>query len=101
MFEVKIPQGIQLANKLREESKKPIPDFIEFQSEIVSVTQPHLAELPSLTGLDSTVTGGLEQNIFWVNQVIQFGKLLAILQQHPTDRKVAIASAYNLLVVRK
>ena len=51
MFEGKIPAGIQLANKLREESKKPIPDFIEFQSEIMLVTQPHLAELPSLTGL--------------------------------------------------
>src|SRR5256886_5831293 len=100
MFEGKIPQGIQLANKLRAESTKPIPDFIELQSEIVSVTQPHLAELPSLTGLDSTVTGGLEQNIFWVNQVIQFGKLLAILQQHPTEREASIATVYILIVGR-
>ena len=100
MFEGKIPQGIQLANKLREESKKPIPDFIEFQSEIMLVTQPHLAELPMLTGLDSTVTGALEQNIFWVNQVIQFGKLLAVLQQHPTEREAAIATVYILVAVR-
>jgi hypothetical protein len=100
MFEGKIPAGIQLANKLREESKKAIPDFIEFQSEIMLVTQPHLAELPSLTGLDSTVTGGLEQNIFWVNQVIQFGKLLAVLQQHPTEQEAAIATVYILIAVR-
>jgi len=100
MFEGKIPAGIQLANKLREESKKPIPDFIEFQSEIMLVTQPHLAELPMLTGLDSTVTGALEQNIFWVNQVIQFGKLLAVLQQHPTEREAAIATVYILIAVR-
>src|SRR5258706_9744575 len=100
MFEGKIPQGIQLANKLREESKKPIPDFIEFQCEIMLVTQPHLAELPMLTGLDSTVTGALEQNIFWVNQVIQFGKLLAVLQQHPTEREAAIATVYILVAVR-
>ncbi len=66
-FEEKIPAGIQLASKLREESKKPIPDFIEFRVEIMSVTQPHHAELPVLTGLDSTVTSALEQNIFWVN----------------------------------
>jgi len=100
MFEGKIPAGIQLANKLREESKKPIPDFIEFQSEIMLVTQPHLAELPSLTGLDSTVTSALEQNIFWVNQVIQFGKLLAVLQQHPTEREAAIATVYIVVAVR-
>jgi hypothetical protein len=100
MFEGKIPAGIQLANKLREESKKPIPDFIEFQSEIMLVTQPHLAELPSLTGLDSPVTSALEQNIFWVNQVIQFGKLLAVLQQHPTEREAAIATVYILIAVR-
>ena len=100
IFEGKIPAGIQLANKLREENKKPIPDFIEFQSEMMLVTQPHLAELPSLTGLDSTVTSGLEQNIFWVNQVIQFGKLLAVLQQHPTEREAAIATVYILIAVR-
>ena len=99
-FEGKIPQGIQLANKLREESKKPIPDFIEFQSEIMLVTQPHLTELPTLTGLDSTVTGALEQNIFWVNQVIQFGKLLAVLQQHPTEREATIATVYIVVAVR-
>ena len=100
IFEGKIPAGIQLANKLREESKKPIPDFIEFQSEIMLVTQPHLAELPSLTGLDSTVASALEQNIFWVNQVIQFGKLLAVLQQHPTEREATIATVYILVAVR-
>src|SRR5258705_4913177 len=100
MFEGKIPQGIQLANKLREESNRPIQDAIECQSEIMLVTQPHLAELLMLTRLDSTVTGALEQNIFWVNQVIQFGKLLAVLQQHPTEREAAIATVYILVAVR-
>lgn len=100
MFEGKIPAGIQLANKLRDESKKPIPDFIEFQSEIMLITQPHLAELPGLTELDTTVTSALEQNIFWVNQVIQFGKLLAVLQRHPTEPEAAIATVYILVAVR-
>jgi hypothetical protein len=100
MFEGKIPAGIQLANKLREESKKPIPDFVEFQSEIRMVAGPDLAELPGLTGLDSKVTGALEQNIFWANQVIQFGKLLAVVQQHPTEPNAAIATVYIVVAVR-
>ena len=100
MFEGKIPSGIQLANKLREESKKPIPDFVEFQSEIRMVAGPDLAELPSLTGLDSKVTSALEQNIFWANQVIQFGKLLAVVQQHPTEPNAAIATVYIVVAVR-
>jgi hypothetical protein len=100
LFEGKIPAGIQLANKLREESKKPIPDFVEFQSEIRLVAGPDLAELPGLTGLDSKVTGALEQNIFWANQVIQFGKLLAVVQQHPTEPNAAIATVYIVVAVR-
>jgi hypothetical protein len=100
VFEGKISAGIQLANKLREESKKPIPDFVEFQSEIRMLAEPDLAELPSLTGLDSKVTGALEQNIFWANQVIQFGKLLAVVQQHPTEPNAAIATVYIVVAVR-
>ncbi|MGO4670226.1 hypothetical protein [Bosea sp. 2RAB26] len=100
VFEGKIPAGIQLANKLREESKKPIPDFVEFQSEIRILAGPDLAELPSLTGLDSQVTSALEQNIFWANQVMQFGKLLAVVQQHPTEPNAAIATVYIVVAVR-
>jgi hypothetical protein len=100
LFEGKIPSGIQLANKLREESKKPIPDFVEFQSEIRMVAGSDLAELPSLTGIESKVTGALEQNIFWANQVIQFGKLLAVVQQHPTEPNAAIATVYIVVAVR-
>jgi len=52
--------------------------------------------LASLTGLDTPPAGALEQNIFWVNQVIQFGKLLAVLQQHPTEREAAIGAARHV-----
>ena len=35
-----------------------------------------------------------------MNQVIQFGKLLAVLQQHPTEGEAAIATVYILIAVR-
>jgi hypothetical protein len=101
-FEGKIPSGILLANKLRDETKTPIPDFIEFQSEIrlISPQQPEFAALASLTGLNAAVTGALEQNIFWFNQVMQFGKLLAVLQQHPVERDATVATVYVVVAVR-
>ena len=36
--------------------------------------------LAALTGLDTPSVGALEQNIFYVSQMMQFGKLLAVLR---------------------
>lgn len=101
-FEGRIPTGILLVNKLRDESKKPIPDFIEFQSEIrlISPQQPEVVDIRLLTGIDGTVTGVLEQSSFWANQVIQFGRLVAVVQQHPADAGASIATVYLVLAVR-
>ena len=101
-FEGRIPTGILLVNKLRDESKKPIPDFIEFQSEVrlPSPQDPQFVDIRSLTGLDSPVVGLFEQTLFWVNQVIHSGKILAVLQQDPADAKSTIATIYLALFVR-
>jgi hypothetical protein len=101
-FEGRIPAGIMLVNKLRDESKKPISDVIEFQSEIRlrSPNDPLFADMASLTGIDSPVTGAFEQSIFWVSQVIHSGKILAVIQQHPTDAKAAIVTLYLALAIR-
>ena len=55
--------------------------------------------LASLTGLDTPPVGALEQNIFYVNQVMQFGKLLAVFQQHPTDASQTIVTVFIALAV--
>src|SRR5262249_37788024 len=74
-FEGKLPIGIQIANKLREGAKK-IPDYLEFESELTLRPPAEVEEmgLANLTGLDTPPAGALEQNIFYVNQVMQFGK---------------------------
>ena len=46
------------------------------------------------------MTGVLEQNIFYVNQVMRFGKFLAITQRHPTDPNKTIATAFMALAVK-
>jgi hypothetical protein len=74
---------------------------MEFQSElrVMSAREIENADLAALTGLSVPVTGALEQNIFFVNQVMQFGKFLAIFQPHPNDPQKTVATAYIALAV--
>ena len=55
--------------------------------------------LRELTGLDTPAAGALEQSIFYVNQVMQFGKLLAIVQAHPTDSGRSVVSVFTALAI--
>lgn len=97
-LEGKLPVGIRLANKLEEGGKK-IAEFMEFQSEIRVLPQQEIdqAALAKLTGLETPVAGVLEQTLFDVNQVMQFGKLLAVLQSHPTDNAKTVATVFMTL----
>lgn len=101
-FEGRIPAGILLVNKLRDETKKPIPDFIEFQSEVrlPAPNDPRLSDIAALTGIDTPVAGAFEHTIFWVNQVIHSGKILAVIQPHPADRTDSVATIYLALAIR-
>jgi hypothetical protein len=99
-FEGKLPVGIQIANKLREGAKK-IPDYLELESELTLRPPAEVTEmgLAALTGLDTPPAGALEQSIFYVNQVMQFGKLLAVFQAHPTDTKQTVVTVFIALAV--
>ena len=99
-FEGKLPIGIQIANKLRDSSKK-IADFLEFESELTLRPPEEVIELglSALTQLDTPPVGALEQNIYYVNQVMQFGKLLAIFQRHPSDANQTIVTVFMSLAV--
>ncbi|WP_414474023.1 hypothetical protein [Microvirga sp. M2] len=97
-LEGRLPVGIRLANKLEDGGKK-ISEFMEFQSEIRVIPHSEIdqAGLVKLTNLDEPVTGVLEQTLFDVNQVMQFGKLLAVLQPDPADRAKTIATVFMAL----
>jgi hypothetical protein len=99
-LEGKIPMGIMLVNKLRDSPKK-VSDHIDFESEL---SQPAPADvdqagLKDLTGLDTAVAGVLEQNIFYVNQIMKFGKFFGVFQNHPTDADKTVVTAYMALAV--
>jgi hypothetical protein len=100
-LEGKLPIGIRLANKLEEGGKK-IAESIDFQSELRALSPEELAspDLAKLTGFDAPVVGGLEQTIFSVNQIMVFGKLLAVLQAHPSDPAKTVVTAFTALALK-
>ena len=99
-FEGRLPAAIMLANKLRENSK-PVSEYVEFQSELRLVPgNDSDGNLAKLTGLATPVAGALEQNIFWVNQIMQFGRFLAVFQPHPGDPGKTVVTAFMALAVK-
>ena len=99
-LEGKLPIGVALANKLRESERK-ISDSIDFESELRLLTSTDVDEegLKQLTGVTTPVAGVLEQNMFYVNQVMRFGKLIAVFQPNPADANSTIATVMIALAV--
>jgi hypothetical protein len=99
-LEGRLPVGIALANKIREGNRK-ISDTLEFDGELTVLTPEEVTErgLMKLTALDTPSAGAIEQSIFYVNQVMQFGKLIAVFQQHPSDAKKTVATVFMSLAV--
>lgn len=99
-LEGKLPIGVALANKLRDSEKK-LSDSIEFESELRLLTAADVDQegLKKLTGVNTPVAGVLEQNMFYVNQVMRFGKLVAVFQPNPADAKNTIATVMIALAV--
>src|SRR5579871_2253729 len=99
-LEGRLPTAIMLVNKIRENQKK-IADFMEFQSELrlLPPTEIEQTALAKATGVDAPIAGAIEQNIFYINQVMQFGKFLAVLQPNPADARKSVATAFIALAV--
>jgi hypothetical protein len=99
-LEGRLPTGIALVNKIRE-SHKRITDFLDFQSELRQLPPDTIdqATLAKATGIDGPIAGAIEQNIVHVNQVMQFGKFLAVTQADPNDAKRTIVSVFVSLAV--
>jgi hypothetical protein len=99
-FEGKLPIGIVLLNQLRDSEKK-VADYIDFHSELRALgpTEVDEVSLQKLTGLDTPVIGVLEQSIFYVNQIMQFGKFIAVAQKHPAAAGQTVVTAFAALAV--
>ncbi|MCJ2138155.1 hypothetical protein MKK69_29595 [Methylobacterium sp. J-026] len=99
-LEGKLPLGVKLANKLEEGSSKKIAEYVSFQSELRVLGPDQGPPLGALTKIDTPVVGGLEQTIFWVNQILRFGKFLAVFQPMPNDPGKTVVTAYMALAIK-
>lgn len=99
-LEGKLPLGIRLANKL-EDSGKKIAEYLDFQSELRITPREEIdqAGLSEMTGVATPIAGVLEQSIFWVNQMMQYGRFLAVFQPHPNDPGKTVVTAFMALGV--
>ena len=99
-LEGKFPLGIKLVNQLDESGKK-IADYLEFESELrlLSANQAEAVGLAELTGIGSPIASALEQSIFHVNQMMQFGKFLAVVQPDPKNANKALVTAFISLAI--
>jgi len=99
-LEGKLPMGVLLVNKVRG-SGKQIPDFIEFWSEFSALPGGNIdqAAAQALTGINTPVAGALEQKIFRVNQILKFGKFIALFQPDPKNPQQTIVTAQMALAV--
>jgi len=99
-LEGKLPIGVALANKLRDSERK-VSDTIVFESEMRLLAAADIDEagLKQLTGVDTPVANVLEQNMFYVNEVMRFGKLIAVLQPDPANANATVATVMIALAV--
>jgi hypothetical protein len=100
-LEGKIPMGIMLVNKIREGSKK-VADHIDFQSELSALGPSDIdqAGLQELTTLNTPVSGVLEQNLFYVNQILKFAKFLGVFQADPNTANKTVVTAFMAIAVK-
>lgn len=55
--------------------------------------------LQDLTGVKSPIRGIVELNIFFVNQVIQYGKVLAVFQEHPQSAQATVVTTVSAYAI--
>jgi hypothetical protein len=56
--------------------------------------------LKQLTGIDAPVTGAIEQTIFHINQIMQFGKFLAVFQEDTAEPDRTMVTAFVALALK-
>lgn len=97
-------EGVGAANLMYEEKDKK--DYgIASQSELKYFTDEKELGLPvplaKLTGIKTPVRGGLQQSLIYFNQVMQFGKVIVVLQDSPSNPNQTVMTTYFVIGLKK
>lgn len=57
--------------------------------------------LGEITGLSTPVVGIVEENIFYATQILQYLKLVTVLQQHPSDSSKTVMTSFLAIGVKQ
>lgn len=104
MFSELWRQGVQIVNlAMDEDEKKDTAAAMQWESRVLNNESELGTALPlaQLTGVSTPVQAVSEINMFYFNQIMHYGKSLAIFQPHPTDPGKTVMSAYVAIAVKK
>lgn len=97
--------AVMLNNQLVADEASKKDSGIGLQSEIRYFdTEKDLGlnvPVASLTGVNTPVRGGVELNLFYFNQIFEFGKVIAVLQEHPSDPNQTIVTSFFVMGIKK
>ena len=96
---------VQLINLPKQLAKKAGKDYgmaTQFEARYYTSEAEFGAKFPlkSLTGVDSAVSGILEISLFYINQIILYGKLIVVLQANPANSQQTILTGLNTYGIR-
>ncbi len=97
-------RGLVSAANTRRDSERKIDHGISVESEmryyVSEAEMGRRGSLTSLTGLNTPIRGIIEQSMFYWNQIMQFGKVLAVFQEHPTDSNKTIVTSLFVIGIK-
>lgn len=99
LFNYGYRQFIGVYNALKAENEFDKKDYgMATQSEIrYFVSDAEMGKkvpVAALTGINSPVRGVYEQSLFYFNQLVQYGKVVSVFQEHPKDASKTIVTSF-------
>lgn len=103
----KLGKGFQLILMLqnqRREADRKVDYGVALESEIrYYLSEEEMGRkgsLKELTGINTPIRGVYEQSMFYWNQIMQFGKAVAVFQEHPTDAQKTVVTSFFIIGIK-
>jgi hypothetical protein len=96
----KLYNGQKYLSGATEAEKKDAGLAMQAEARYYSSEAEFGQSVKELTQVNTPVTGIIELNIFYVNQVLQYGKVVAVFQQHPSSAQATVVTTLSAIAIR-